>query len=201
MRWRRNIVVGLDVGTTKTCAVVTEPDEDGNARVLGVGTAPSRGLRRGEIVDVEETVASIANAVEQAERASDTEIHAVFAGITGDHVISRNARGVAPIESDSNEITEADIERAIDAAQAMARSIDREILHAVPAGFVVDGVNDIRDPRGLCGRRIEVLVHLVTGALLAAQNLVKCINKAGFEVEDIIFQPDRCGPGRAHQHR
>ena len=189
MRWRRNIVVGLDVGTTKTCAVVTEPDEDGNARVLGVGTAPSRGLRRGEIVDVEETIASISNAVEEAERVSDTEIHSVFAGITGDHVDSRNARGVAPIESDSNEITQDDIERAIDAAQAMARSIDREVLHAVPSGFVVDGVSDIRDPRGLCGRRIEVVVHLVTGALLAAQNLVKCINKAGFEVEDIIFQP------------
>lgn len=189
MRWRRNIVVGLDVGTTKTCAVVGEPVEEGRVRVLGVGTAPSRGLRRGEIVDVEETIASIVDAVEEAERTSDTEIHSVFAGITGDHVQTRNARGVAPIETDSNEITQADIARAIESAQAMARSIDREILHAVPAGFIVDGVSDIRDPRGLCGRRIEVLVHLVTGALLSAQNLVKCINKAGFEVEDIVFQP------------
>jgi len=189
MRWRRNIVVGLDVGTTKTCAVVGEPAEEGRVRILGVGTAPSRGLRRGEIVDVEETVASIVDAVEEAERVSDTEIQSVFAGITGDHIQTRNARGVAPIETDSNEITQPDIDRAIESAQAMARSIDREILHAVPAGFVVDGVNDIRDPRGLCGRRIEVLVHLVTGALLSAQNLVKCINKAGFEVEDIVFQP------------
>jgi cell division protein FtsA len=189
MRWRRNIIVGLDVGTTKTCAVVGEPTEDGRVRVLGVGTAPSRGLRRGEIVDVEETVASIVDAVEEAERVSDTEIHSVFAAITGDHVQTRNTTGVAPIETDSNEITQADIARAIDSAQAMARSIDREILHAVPSGFVVDGVAGIRDPRGLCGRRIEVHVHLVTGALLSAQNLVKCINKAGFEVEDIVFQP------------
>lgn len=193
MRWRRNIVVGLDVGTTKTCAVVGEPAEDGRVRMLGVGTAPSRGLRRGEIVDVEETVASISQAIDEAERTSDTEIHSVFAGITGDHVQTKNARGVAPIEADSNEITQADIDRAIESAQAMARSIDREILHALPSGFVVDGVGDIRDPRGLCGRRIEVLVHLVTGALLSAQNLVKCINKAGFEVEDIVFQPIAAG--------
>ncbi|MBN1917166.1 MAG: cell division protein FtsA [Verrucomicrobia bacterium] len=189
MRWRRNIVVGLDVGTTKTCTVVGEPTEDGRVRVLGVGTAPSRGLRRGEIVDVEETVASITQSIDEAERVSDTEIHSVFAGITGDHVQTKNARGVAPVETDSNEITQADIDRAIESAQAMARSIDREILHAVPSGFIVDGAADIRDPRGLCGRRIEVLVHLVTGALLSAQNLVKCINKAGFEVEDIVFQP------------
>ena len=189
MRWRRNIIVGLDVGTTKTCAVVGEPTEDGRVRVLGVGMAPSRGLRRGEIVDVEETVASIVDAVEEAERVSDTEIHSVFAAITGDHVQTRNACGIAPIETDSNEITQADIARAIESAQAMARSIDREILHAVPSGFVVDGVGNIRDPRGLCGRRIEVHVHLVTGALLSAQNLVKCVNKAGFEVEDIVFQP------------
>jgi cell division protein FtsA len=189
MRWRRNIVVGLDVGTTKTCAVVGEPVEDGRVRVLGVGMAPSRGLRRGEIVDVEETVASIAAAIEEAERVSDTEIQSVFAAITGEHIQTKNARGVAPIETDSNEITQADIDRAIESAQAMARSIDREILHAVPSGFIVDGVADIRDPRGLCGRRIEVLVHLVTGALLAAQNLVKCVNRAGFEVEDIVFQP------------
>jgi cell division protein FtsA len=189
MRWRRNIVVGLDVGTTKTCAVVGEPTEDGRVRMLGVGTAPSRGLRRGEIVDVEETVVSITQAIDEAERVSDTDIQSVFAGITGDHVQTKNARGVAPIETDSNEITQADIDRAIESAQAMARSIDREILHAVPSGFIVDGVGHIRDPRGLCGRRIEVLVHLVTGALLSAQNLVKCINRAGFEVEDIAFQP------------
>jgi len=193
MRRRRNIIVGLDVGTTKTCAVVAAPAEEARLRVLGVGTAPSRGLRRGEIVDVEETIASIVSAVEEAERASDTEIHSVFAGITGDHVETRNARGVAPIETDSNEITQADIDRAIDSAQAMARSIDREIVHAIPSGFVVDGVSGIRDPRGLCGRRLEVHVHLVTGALLAAQNLVKCINKAGFEVEDIVFQPIAAG--------
>jgi cell division protein FtsA len=189
MRRRRNIVVGLDVGTTKTCAVVAEPAEEAPLRVLGVGTVPSRGLRRGEIVDVEETVASIAGAIEEAERTSDTEIHSVFASMTGGHIEARNARGVAPIESDSNEITQADIDRAIEAAQAMARSIDREILHAIPSDFIVDGVSGIRDPRGLCGRRLEVHVHLVTGALLAAQNLVKCINKAGFEVEDIVFQP------------
>ena len=193
MRWGRKIVVGLDVGTTKTCAVVAEPVEEGRVRVLGVGAAPSRGLRRGEIVDVEETVASIADAIDEAERTSDTEIHSVFASITGEHIETCNARGVVPIETDSNEITQIDIDRAIEAAQAMARSIDREILHALPADFVVDGVNDIRDPRGLCGRRLEVLVHLVTGGLLAAQNLVKCINKAGFEVEDIVFQPIAAG--------
>jgi len=193
MAKRREIVVGLDVGTTKTCAIVAQPIEEGRMRVLGVGTAPSRGLRRGEIVDVEETIASITSAVEEAERTSDTEIHSVFAGITGDHIEARNARGVGPIETDSNEITQADIERAIESAQAMSRSMDREILHAVPSGFVVDGVGGIRDPRGLCGRRLEVFVHLVTCALLSAQNMVKCINRAGFQVEDIVFQPLAAG--------
>ncbi len=189
MRVKRNIVVGLDVGTTKICAVIAEPVGDGQIRVLGVGTSPSKGLHKGTVVNIESTVDSIGRAVDEAEEIAGCEVHSVFVGIAGGHIKSQNSRGVVSITSESKEITEADVRRVIDSAQAITLSIDREILHAIPQTFIVDNQNGVKNPIGLCGMRLEADVHIVTGAVTSAQNIIKCVNLAGFQVEDIVLQP------------
>ncbi|MDP2898468.1 MAG: cell division protein FtsA [bacterium] len=186
---RDNIVVGLDVGTTKICAVVAERVKGGELRILGFGSAPSKGLRKGVVVNIESTVDSIGRAVDEAELSSGVEVGSVFVGIAGGHIQSCNSRGVVPITAPNNEITRADVDKAISAAKAIAVSIDREIIHAIPQQFHVDGEGGIADPVGLHGMRLEADVHIVTGAVMSAQNIVKCVNTAGIQVEDIVLQP------------
>lgn len=186
---RKNIIVGLDIGTTKICAVVAERVEGGEVRIHGFGSAPSKGLRKGVVVNIESTVDSIGRAVDEAELSSGVEIGSVFVGIAGGHIQSCNSRGVVPITSDKKEVTHADVEKAVSAAKAIAVSIDREIIHAIPQQFCVDGEEGIADPVGLHGLRLEADVHIVTGAVMSAQNIVKCVNTAGIQVEDIVLQP------------
>ncbi len=185
----KNIVVGLDVGTTKICAAVAEIDRDNRIRIIGIGSSPSHGLRKGVVVNVESTVDSIGRAIDEAEEMSGVEIHSVFAGIAGGHIQSLNSRGVIAIARDSNEITQEDIDRAVNAAKAISIPMDREVIHTIPQGFVVDGQDGIKDPRGMSGARLEVDVHIITGAITSAQNIVNCVNRAGFEVEDIVLEP------------
>ena len=185
----KNIVVGLDVGTTKICAAVAEIDRDNRIRIIGIGSSPSHGLRKGVVVNVESTVDSIGRAIDEAEEMSGVEIHSVFAGIAGGHIQSLNSRGVIAIARDSNEITQEDIDRAVNAAKAISIPMDREVIHTIPQGFVVDGQNGIKDPRGMSGARLEVDVHIITGAITSAQNIVNCVNRSGFEVEDIVLEP------------
>ena len=186
---RDNIVVGLDIGTTKICCIVAERMNGGEIRISGFGCAPSKGLRKGVVVNIESTVDSIGRAVDEAELSSGVEIGSVFVGIAGGHIQSCNSRGVVPIASQNKEITRADVVKAVSAAKAIAVSIDREIIHAIPQQFYVDGEGGIADPVGLHGLRLEADVHIVTGAVMSAQNIVKCINSAGLQVEDIVLQP------------
>jgi len=186
---RDNIVVGLDIGTTKICAVVAERVAGGELRILGYGSAPSKGLRKGVVVNIESTVDSIGRAVDEAELSSGVETASVFVGIAGGHIQSCNSRGVVAITAENKEITRADVEKAVSAAKAIAVSIDREIIHAIPQQFYVDGEGGIVDPVGLHGLRLEADVHIVTGAVMSAQNIVKCVNSAGIQVEDIVLQP------------
>lgn len=189
MRRDDDIFIGLDVGTTKVCAVVAEKGNNGDVRVIGMGTSPSNGLRKGIVVNMESTIDSIGRAVTKAEEMSDVEINSVFAGIAGGHIESFNSRACVPITRSSGEIVGRDIQRSISAAKATYIPIDREVLHAIPQGFLVDGHEVGKDPRGMTGMRLEAKIHIITGAITSAQNIIMCINRAGFEVEDIVLEP------------
>ena len=183
-----NLIIGLDVGTTKICTVVAEIDRATQSlRIIGLGHAPSRGLRKGVVVDMDGAVESILESIEDAEKMANVEIHFVFAGVTGGHIKSFNSRGVAAI-SERGEITGKDVEKAITAARAVSLPADREILHTIPQEFTVDGQNGIKEPKGMSGVRLEAEAHIVTGAITATQNIIKSINRAGFEVEDIVLE-------------
>ncbi|MCX6356900.1 MAG: cell division protein FtsA [Candidatus Aureabacteria bacterium] len=183
-----NLIIGLDVGTTKICTVVAEIDrETKSVRVIGLGHAASSGLRKGVVVDMESAVGAITKSIENAEKMANVEIHSVFAGITGGHIKSLNSRGVAAI-GDGGEITARDVERAINAARAVSMPADREILHTIPQEFTVDGQAGVKDPEGMSGVRLEAEAHIVTGAISSAQNIIKSINRAGIEVEDIVLE-------------
>jgi cell division protein FtsA len=183
-----NIVVGLDIGTTKICAVVSEIGEGiGTVDIIGIGTSPSRGLKKGIVVNIENTVESIKRAVEEAELMSGVEINSVYTGIAGSHIRGFNSRGVIAVKD--HEVRKADIRRVIEAAKAVAIPMDREVLHVLPQAFVVDDQEGIKDPLGMSGVRLEAEVHIITGAVTSAQNIVKCVNRAGLEVLDIILQP------------
>ena len=184
-----NIIVGLDIGTTKICAIVAEIDTEGEVHILGVGTSPSDGLRRGVVVNIEKTVASIQAAVTLAEASSSKKITSVYAGIAGDHIRSINSRGVIAVSRSNHEITRNDVKRVIDAAKAVAIPMDREIIHVIPQGFVVDDQSGIKDPVGMAGVRLEAEVHIVTGAITSAQNIYTSISRAGLDVKDIVLQP------------
>ena len=193
MAKREHIIVGLDVGTTKICAIVGEvssgalPGERPHVRIIGIGTHPSRGLRKGVVVNVESTIESIKKAVEEAELMAGVEINSVYTGIAGSHIKGFNSRGVIAIKN--REVTAADIKRVVEAAKAVAIPMDREILHVLPRGFAVDDQEGIKDPIGMFGTRLEVEVHIITGAVTSAQNIVRSINRAGLEVVDLILQP------------
>ncbi|MCB2185982.1 MAG: cell division protein FtsA [Deltaproteobacteria bacterium] len=180
-----DILVGLDIGTTKICAVVGEITPDG-VEILGVGSHPSEGLRKGVVVNIDTTVASIKKAVEEAECMSSCEITSVLTGIAGGHIKGFNSHGIIPIRG--REVTVKDKERVVDAARAVAIPADREVLHILPQEFILDGQGGIQNPVGMCGVRLEAKVHVVTGAVASAHNLIKCCNQAGLDVSDIVLQ-------------
>jgi cell division protein FtsA len=182
----RTLIVGLDIGTSKVVALVGEITADGSIEVVGLGSHPSRGLKKGVVVNIESTVQSIQRAVEEAELMAGCEIHAVYAGIAGSHVRSLNSHGVVAIRD--REVTEADVAHVIDAAKAVAIPADQKILHVLPQEFIIDGQEGIRDPIGMSGVRLEAKVHIVTGADSAAQNIVKCVQRCGLTVEDVVLE-------------
>ncbi len=185
MAGQEELIVGLDIGTTKICAVVGEVGSDG-VNIVGVGTYPSIGLRKGVVVDIESTVNSIRKAVEEAELMAGCEISEVYVGIAGGHISSFNSHGVIAIKN--QEVTEQEIERVLDAAQAFAIPFDREIIHIVPQEYIIDDQDGIQNPLGMSGVRLEVKVHIVMGAVSSAQNIVKCCNRAGLNVANIVLE-------------
>lgn len=182
-------IVGIDVGTTKVCTLVGEVHEDGQLRIMGVGTAPSRGLRKGVVVNVHEATEAIQASVHKAERISGYEITRAYIGVGGGHISAINSRGVVGISRGERGITETDVERALDAARAVAIPQNREIIHTIPRSYIVDGQEGIKDPIGMQGIRLEVEAHIVTGASTSVSNLVKCVREAGIEIDDLILQP------------
>jgi|TARA_B100001250_G_scaffold72479_1_gene58883 cell division protein FtsA len=182
----RNLVVGLDIGTSKVVTIVGEISEDNKLEVIGIGSHPSRGLKRGVVVNIESTVQSIQRSVEEAELMAGCEVDNVFAGIAGSHVKSINSHGIVAILD--REVSSGDVERVIDAARAVAIPSDQRILHVLPQEFLIDHQEGIREPIGMSGVRLEAKVHLVTGAVSAAQNIVKCIQRCGLEVNNIVLE-------------
>lgn len=182
----RRLIVGLDIGTSKIVAVVGELSPEGDLEVIGIGTHPSRGLQRGVVVNIESTVQSIQRAVEEAELMAGCEINTVYAGIAGDHVRSLNSHGIVAIKE--KEVVASDVERVIDAARAVAIPADQRVLHVLPQEFLVDFQEGIREPIGMSGVRLEGKVHLVTCAVSAAQNIVKCVQRCGLTVEDVVLE-------------
>ncbi len=182
----KHIVVGLDIGTSKIVAMVGELQDDDQLEVIGFGSHPSRGLKKGVVVDIEATVGSIQRAVEEAELMAGCEIHEVYAGIAGSHVRSTNSHGIVAIRD--REVSQTDVDRVIDAARAVPIPADQKILHVLPQEFIIDGQEGIRKPIGMSGVRLESRVHIVTGAASAAQNIVKCVQRCGLEVQDIVLE-------------
>lgn len=179
------IIVGLDIGTTKICAVVGESHPDG-VEIIGTGSHPSDGLRKGVVINIERTVDSIKEAVEEAETMAGCEISSVYAGIAGGHIKGFNSEGVIALKE--KEVTKKDIDRVIEAASAVAIPMDREVIHTLVQEFIVDDQDGISDPLGMSGVRLEAKIHIVTGAVTSAQNIIKCANRAGLDVHDIILE-------------
>jgi cell division protein FtsA len=188
---RNGQLVGLDIGSTKVCCVVSSLDEmDGNGELVisGVAEVPSEGLRRGVIVNLDKTVRAIDTAIKGAERMSGHRIDSVFAGLAGQHMKSINSRGVVAVANQDREITQRDVDRVIDAARSIAISSDSEVIHVMPRGFVVDGQEGVRDAVGMSGSRLEVETHIISGATMAVQNVVKAVHAAGYNVDDLVTQ-------------
>lgn len=182
----RNLIVGLDIGTSKVVCLVGEIKTDNSIEIIGIGSHPSRGLKKGVVVNIESTVKSIQRAVEEAELMAGCEIHSVYAGIAGSHVRSLNSHGIVAIRN--KEVTPEDVERVIDAARAVAIPADQKILHILPQEFIIDNQEGIREPVGMSGVRLEAKVHIVTGADSAAQNIVKCVQRCGLSVDDVVLE-------------
>jgi cell division protein FtsA len=182
----RNLIVGLDIGTSKVAAIVGELGIDGELEIIGIGSAPSRGLKKGVVVNLEATVQSIQRAVEEAELMAGCQIKSVFAGIAGCHIKSLNSHGIVAIKD--KEVTQYDIDRVIDSARAVAIPADQKILHILPQEFVIDLQPGIKEPIGMSGIRLEAKVHMVTGSVSASQNIIKCIRRCGLEVEDLVLE-------------
>lgn len=190
MSSRKDHIVGLDIGTTKVCAVVGDVDEDGDVQISGVGLVPSSGIRKGIVVDLDATTRAIEEAVERAERMAGMKVGALYVGVSGEHIASTNSRGVVAISRGDHEIASADVERVVDAARMAALpASDREIVHLLPRGFVVDGHDGVRNPVGMYGARLEVEAHIVTGTSTVLANLMKCVQRAGLDVEEIVLEP------------
>ena len=185
MSKNESLVVGLDIGTTKICTIVGEV-ENGQVNIIGLGTHPSKGLRKGVVVNIESTVQSIKKAVEEAELMAGEHLTSVYAGIAGGHIKGINSHGVIAVKN--KEIGPSDVKRVIDAASAVAIPMDREVIHIIPQEFIVDDQDGIKDPVGMSGVRLEGRVHIVTGAITSAQNIIKCANRAGLDVDDIVLE-------------
>ncbi|TFH71561.1 cell division protein FtsA [Gammaproteobacteria bacterium LSUCC0112] len=181
-----NMIVGLDIGTSKVVAIVGELKADGSLNIVGIGSHRSRGLKKGTVVNIESTVESIQRAVEEAELMAGCRIHSVYAGIAGSHIRSMNSHGIVAIRD--REVTRADIDRVIDAAQAVAIPADQRVLHILPQEYIIDSQEGVKEPLGMSGVRLEAKVHLVTCAINAVQNIEKCIKRCGLQVEEIILE-------------
>jgi len=183
----RNLVVGLDIGTSKVAALVGELGPDGTLEVLGMGSHESKGLKKGVVVNIEATVAGIQRALEEAELMADCKIASAFTGIAGSHIRSFNSTGMVAVKD--REVSAVDVERAVETAKAVNIPTDQQILHVLRQEFIIDGQEDVREPVGMSGVRLEVKVHIITGAVSAAQNIVKCVRRCGLDVNDLILQP------------
>lgn len=183
----KNLVVGLDIGTSKIVAIVAEITPEGGLEIIGMGSQPSRGLKKGVVVNIEATMASIQRVLEEAELMADCRITEVFTGIAGSHIKSLNSSGMVAIKE--KEVTQADIDRVVETAKAIAIPNDQQILHILPQEFIIDGQEDVREPLGMSGVRLEVKVHVVTGAVSSVENITKCVRRCGLEVRDVILQP------------
>ena len=180
------LIVGLDIGTSKVLAIVGEVSPAGEVEIVGVGHHPSRGMKKGVVVNIESTVQSIQRAVEEAELMAGCQIHSVYAGIAGSHINSFNSHGIVAIKD--KEVADGDVNRVIEAARALAIPADQKVLHILPQEFIIDKQEGVREPIGMCGVRLEAKVHIVTGAMSAAQNIIKCVRRCGLEVDDIILE-------------
>lgn len=182
----KQMVVGLDIGTSKIVALVAEVDGDGNIELIGMGTHPSQGLKKGVVINIDSTVHAIGKAVQEAEQMANVQIRSVFAGIAGSHIKSLNSHGIVAIKN--NEVEQDDVDRVVDAAKAVAIPADQRILHVLPQEFIIDSQDGILQPVGMSGVRLEAKVHLVSGSISASQNIAKCIQRCNLEVEDIILE-------------
>lgn len=182
-------IVGIDVGTTKVCTIVAQLSDSGRLNILGVGVTASKGLDKGVVVNIDDAVNAIEASVEKAERLSGYRIGTAFVGVSGRHISSLNSRGVVAVQRPDHEITRNDVARAVESAQAVAIPTQREIIHVIPRAYVLDGHEGIRDPIGMSGFRLEVETHIVTGEVMAIQNLIKSVQKSGIEIDDMVLQP------------
>ena len=183
----KNLIVGLDIGTSKIAAIVAEMKPEGGFEIIGMGSSPSRGLKKGVVVNIESTVNAIQRALEEAELMADCKIREVWTGIAGSHIRSFNSHGMVAIKD--REVAQRDMDRVVETAKAIPIPTDQQILHVLNQEFVIDGQEDVREPLGMSGVRLEVKVHIVTGAVSAAQNIMKCVRRCGLEVNDLILQP------------
>jgi cell division protein FtsA len=182
-----NVLVGLDLGTTKVCAIVGEVKDDGQVDIIGIGISPSNGLKKGVVVNIDSTVESIRKAVHEAELMAGVEINSVYVGVSGGHIKGLNSRGVAAIKN--KEVGQADVARAIDGARAVNIPMDQQVLHVLPQEFIIDDQDGIKDPLGMSGVRLDVKVHIISGAVTSIQNIVKSCSRAGLHVNDLVLQP------------
>ncbi|HQB30018.1 MAG TPA: cell division protein FtsA [Syntrophales bacterium] len=187
MARKGNVVVGLDLGTTKTCVIVGKVNDTGSLDIVGIGSCPSTGLRKGVVVNIDNTVGLFRKAVEEAELMSDCEIDSVFTGIAGSHIEGLNSHGIVAVKG--KEVDSDDVRRAVEAARAMAIPLDREILHVIPQFFIVDNQDGVKDPMGMSGVRLEAKVHVVIASVTSVQNIIKSVNRVGLDVNDVILEP------------
>jgi cell division protein FtsA len=187
VREDKNLIVGLDIGTSKIVTIVAELLPEGTLKVIGLGQHPSRGLKKGVVINIDSTMQAIQRSIEEAELMADCKIKAVFTGIAGNHIKSLNSHGMVKIKD--AEVSQMDVDRVVETARAVALPADQQILHILTQEFIIDGQDDVREPLGMSGMKLEVKVHIVTGAVAAAQNIVKCIKRCGLEVSDLILQP------------
>lgn len=183
------MIAGLDIGTTKVAALIAEVTDEMQLDIIGVGLVPSKGLRKGAVVDLEQATESIARAVEQAEHMAGRQISSVYVGVTGEHIRSLNSHGMIAVASPNHEITREDVERVMESSRTVVLPPDREIIHAIPRGYVVDGQNGIRHPEGMSGTRLEVETHIIHGSTTFLQNVTKCVTRARLQVNDLIVEP------------
>ena len=182
-------IVGIDIGTTKVCTIVAQLSDSGRLSILGVGVTPSKGLDKGIVVNIDNAVSAIETSIEKAERLTGYRIGTAFVGVSGRHISSLNSRGVVAVQRPDQEITRSDIARAVEAAQAVAIPTQREIIHVIPRAYILDGYEGIRDPIGMSGSRLEVETHIVTGEVMAIQNLIRSVQKSGIGIDELVLQP------------